>query len=401
LKTTIKIFFVGFLLIRHTPGLSQVNLVQNPSFEVISPCPNGAYQINYTTYWDTLKNGGGGSPDLYNSCANPGIYGVPFNTAGFIENYQPARTGNGYVGLVASVPTQNVREYIQNKLSDTLISGKIYCVSFYVNVSYAAQYAINQFGAYVDDGSVGTIPFGIVTVTPQITNQVTNYLTDTLQWVKVSGNFVATGNEQYITIGNFFSNSQTDTITINPTTFNNSAYYFVDDVSLIPSDLPAFAGNDTSVCVADSIYLGRPDEIGLDNIWYVNNVPIDTGCGIWVKPITNTNYVVMQNLCGNISYDTVSITATCLGFKENVFSEKIEIYPNPSESEITIVNKSNKVISSVALLDFSERELKSKYFSKLEKSILPVEEVENGIYLLRIYSDENKMIGVYRVIINK
>jgi hypothetical protein len=48
---------------------------------------------------------------------------------------------------------------------------------------------------------------------------------DTLNWVKVSGCYLAQGGEEYLTIGNFFDNANTQI-----TAGNGSSYYYVDDV---------------------------------------------------------------------------------------------------------------------------------------------------------------------------
>ena len=50
---------------------------------------------------------------------------------------------------------------------------------------------------------------------------------DTLSWITVSGTFIADSAYQYVIIGNFFDDSNTDTICNGP---NPVAYYFIDDV---------------------------------------------------------------------------------------------------------------------------------------------------------------------------
>ncbi len=67
--------------------------------------------------------------------------------------------------------------------------------------------------------------------TPQINN--TTLITDTANWTLISGQYIANGGEQYIIIGNFFPDSLTDTVAVNPSQYFSEAYYFVDDVSVI------------------------------------------------------------------------------------------------------------------------------------------------------------------------
>jgi hypothetical protein len=51
--------------------------------------------------------------------------------------------------------------------------------------------------------------------------------------VKISGEYIAHGGEQYITIGNFYTDSNTDTIEVSNYQNRHSAYYYIDDVSII------------------------------------------------------------------------------------------------------------------------------------------------------------------------
>jgi hypothetical protein len=121
--------------------------------------------------------------------------------------------------------------------------------------------------------------------------------------------------------------------------FFEGAYYYIDDVSVIDISTPAFAGNDTVIIKGDSVYLGRPSEIGLDEacVWFLNGIPIDTVAGIMVAPDSTTTYVLQQTICGNVQYDTVTVTveftstATALaGFPK----QEIKVFPNPTSGEL-------------------------------------------------------------------
>ena len=72
-----------------------------------------------------------------------------------------------------------------------------------------------------------TLPFA-----PQIKSPVGVFLNDTLNWIEISGTYIAHGGERYITIGNF--NNPTDTFNL-PNNNNNTtvvSYYFIDDVTV-------------------------------------------------------------------------------------------------------------------------------------------------------------------------
>jgi hypothetical protein len=98
---------------------------------------------------------------------------------------------------------------------------------------------------------------------PQVQNPVGNIITDTTNWTKIEGSFKANGNEDYITIGNFYTDANTDTIRLRPLPFPNASAngYYVDDMHLVEEDR-AVAYFDTTLesplCVnlGDSVVLG-------------------------------------------------------------------------------------------------------------------------------------------------
>ena len=212
-------FLLFALANQHLSINAQPNLVPNYSFEIDSLCPDGGSEINYAPPWHTA----GGSPDYFNACAGSSLWtvGVPLNHAA----YQYAKTGDAYAGIFCyflNPPPVEYKEYLQVKLTDSLIVNRKYCISFYVNLTTSlgqafggAPYnnlAIKEMGMYISDTAVFradqlTLPF-----VPQIKSPVGVFLDDTLNWTEISGEYIAQGGEKYITIGNF--NNQTDTIII-------------------------------------------------------------------------------------------------------------------------------------------------------------------------------------------
>jgi len=161
------------------------------------------------------------------------MVGVPLNNFG----YQYARTGNAYAGIGLYVSDNlNYREYIEGRFIQSLIAGKNYCVEFYV-VRVKSQYAIDAIGAYLSTDSL--LSLSLLSYLPQISNPINNIITDTINWIKISGSFTSTGGEQFITIGNFNDDANTNAQYIEGP-LPGGAYYFIDDVSvtLIPEVIP-------------------------------------------------------------------------------------------------------------------------------------------------------------------
>ena len=182
-----------------------------------------------------------------------------------------------------------------------------------INLFNPSDFANNNISLLVGDTGIISYNGKPAYAIPQIQLYGNTFITDTLNWVKVAGLYTAHGGEQFITIGIFTDDAHTDTLRVKPG--NSGGYaagYYMDDVSVIPLDsmqLKADAGRDTTIVKGDSVWIGSR-LCGLQNVvWYdAGGNVIDTGVpGLWVKPTTNTFYVIEQNVCGQYSRDTVNI----------------------------------------------------------------------------------------------
>ena len=228
--------FIIYLCLFSAIKADSQNLVLNPSFEDTIACPTTTAIPMQCEYWYTANIG---SPDYFSE--QPDIFcgtsPVPLSNAG----YQYARTGIAYVGLgtfVSSIFPNGInrREYIGGELSDTLKQGHEYCVSFYISVAEELKYVTDGIGLYLSidsavDYTINTnLPF-----VPQISNPSGNIIYDTLNWVQISGTYIANGGEKYFTIGNFKDDANTliDSINNNVPQSRYVSYLFIDDVSVI------------------------------------------------------------------------------------------------------------------------------------------------------------------------
>ncbi len=199
---------------------SQTNLVPNPSFETYTACPIGTDQMNYCSGWSAYNQ----SPDYFNTCSTtPGM--APPN-CGF--GFQWPNSGNAYAGLTTFVGTNsNYREIIGSALTSTLVIGQKYFLSFFINMAGKVyKKASDKMGV-----RFSTIPFS--TLTPVPINNFSHYfsssiVTDTTNWVKLKGSFTADSAYKYIMLGNFYTDINTNTLSIG--TGANGTYYYIDDV---------------------------------------------------------------------------------------------------------------------------------------------------------------------------
>ncbi len=316
-----QLLLLGFVFFFFNAVFSQTNLVPNASFEQYTNCP-------YNRDYDEYRNG---KPDFWfkpdnryatylNACANDSIYGgVPFHQLAGGNGFQYARTGNAYV-LMRHFGS--VIPYFEVKLWDSLKAKKKYYGVCYVNSVNSNTTACNSQSMFFSKNAtyVDTANYDTLLRTPQVYNYGDPIITDSLNWVKVSGVFTALGGEQYLTLGNF-RNSYTVTkrIKLQNIGFNGAGYYY-DDIAVYNLDsfnLKADAGRDTSIHIGDSVFIGSYTN-GIDTIKWLQNgtISIDsTRPGFWVHPLVNTCYMLTQTVNGYTSSDTVCINVQPLPLK--------------------------------------------------------------------------------------
>lgn len=213
---------------------AQENLVLNGSFEEYYSCPvsndlnNGQLELA-KGWWKPTA----GTSDYFNRC-NTGVVGVPDNFWG----YQEAYDGDGYIGLVPiGWYKENMQitalEYIQTKLTQSLIPCGNYHFSMYVSCADYSQYSIGKLGVCITKDSINNPSSYLLEAVPQIIYNNAP-ISDTVNWVKIEGNFESVGGEQFLTIGYFFDDLTNDTTFIQsfPEIIDCAAYYYIDSVEL-------------------------------------------------------------------------------------------------------------------------------------------------------------------------
>lgn len=197
------------------------------------------------------------SPDAYNidTCgADPNWSNhVPSNLAG----YRYPNTGNGYIGILF----QNPREFASGTLTNDLVKGKTYCIEMFVSlaervssfstknlqvITHSDSFLLSVPWIQQPGGAIAYMEAYFDTIIP-ITFE-SEFLSDTLNWVKLKTYFVATEQNRFFTIGNFKPLGQLDTAALRPKDIGTNVYtyYFVDDVAIydcsdtIPPPEPQF-----------------------------------------------------------------------------------------------------------------------------------------------------------------
>lgn len=223
------VFYIVFLLCI-SKAYTQQNHVKNGSFEDYINCPLGEsspgnYQLENCKNWYTPTLA---TSDYMNVCNNTSV-SIPTNIGG----YEWPRTGNAYAGIIAFSYFQEFWcEYIQGEISP-LIGGKTYEITFYVSCAEGySTITISRLGALLTSSQFFQSNSLPLQSTPAIVN--TTNITDTSGWQKISGKFIASGDERFITIGYFGNMDFSDTAffqSADPGVVR-AAYYFIDDVQI-------------------------------------------------------------------------------------------------------------------------------------------------------------------------
>src|SRR5687768_14447269 len=168
-----------------TCSVNSQSLVLNWDFEDSLQCPSGSGAfVNYVADW--TKPSWGSADYFYAGCP-------------VAPDDEPPHSGNAYGGIIVYDPA-NIREYMTGHLSEPLVAGITYNVSFWVCLHSSSMDAINEIGAYFTTTNISNSNADPIILTPQI--QGTMPYTSQDGWQLVSGSFVAQGGELYMVIGN-------------------------------------------------------------------------------------------------------------------------------------------------------------------------------------------------------
>lgn len=221
------------------------NMIVNSTYE--GKCiKNGYAEITKANGW---SNANGGTVDLFDKkkakCKNS-PNAMPHNYMG----YQMAGDGQNYAGIVAyyddgtlldsasditlvETGYKKYTEYLQGELREPMIAGNIYQVSFKVSLADKSGRAVSCLGALLTNQKVDQNSNTFLAQTPQFISH--RIISDSVNWVTLSGAYIATGGEKFMTIG-CFKDDLFEVVDVSPVNGNDSrkAYYYLSEVSVTP-----------------------------------------------------------------------------------------------------------------------------------------------------------------------
>ena len=129
------------------------------------------------------------------------------------------------------------REYIEIQMAEPLVPGQTYAVEFWV-AHLKRSLQINRIGLYFSEKRIQRKTDEFLFTEPQF------YAKEVVKapggkWVKLSGRFKAKTEAEYLLVGNFFEDKDTEATAYRSDCFNY-AYYYVDDLQVrkVPPFIP-------------------------------------------------------------------------------------------------------------------------------------------------------------------
>ena len=254
------------------------------------------------------------SPSIYyNNCANTIFYPSFSTTPHGNYGYQFPKTGDGFVGISIYGPEpisggdsiNHIAQYVSVKLNTPLKANTCYYGEFYTSLADICKLGTNRIGMYLSQNTFTTSLGSFTnTIQPQVEWDTTKIFTDTLNWVKVSGRFIANGNEQFLTIGNFKDGNHTKLIGLtsgfsNPSIIGvNYSYHYIDDVVLLEC--------------SDTIPIIPEVPLLIPNVFTPNNDGVNDVFKIELKNASLTNFSIYDRWGLLIKSDDIKNHTTIL-----------------------------------------------------------------------------------------
>ena len=297
MKRILRNLFPLAIILLAASGSAQ-NLVADSSFEYNNGIPTLLSSIGMNSSWSSPTRG---TTDLFCECDKKlkkiSEAQVPVNPMGI----QRAYTGKCYAGIYA-FSHGDYREYLLTQLTSPLSGGVKYELNFHLSLSDYSRVAINRFGACFLKGKVSADNSDVITGLQPVYANIRNEVgTDTIDWHKITIEYIAKGGEQYLLLGSFEVTELDLTgvkvpkgvfTRINQRT-ERDAYYYIDAVSLHEFIPPYVAKFDTVVIpkidtlrpmkmdlVIDTNGTKMDAEIVLDKTIVLKNVLFETGAAV-------------------------------------------------------------------------------------------------------------------------
>ena len=209
------------------------NLVPNSGFEDHNRCPNGfnvyGQAINIPNWFSPNT----GTPDYFNECGSQSAK-ARMNWAGRCEDF----SGKGYAGIITFMDKRTYREYLSVALSSQLDSGVTYSLQFSFRLSSYSKVSTGNIGLAFSPERLEVKHDKVILLKPALVAMPDSAIVkETGNWQIASADYVASGKERFLTIGNFNEKNSVYKIKfggIHEPMLQHASFYYIDDVVVQP-----------------------------------------------------------------------------------------------------------------------------------------------------------------------
>lgn len=344
---------------------STCELVVNGNFETISEPINSLGQLKRACNW---MYGNLASPDLFgqgalfintsNPFGVPNVIGIPTNTFGM----QQVNNGNGSTyagiwGIRSHSSGQPYYEVATNRLAAPLLPNTTYTLRF--DVSLADNNTANpmQFQAYLGTNqpiwtgnNIGNIPQETNGILLSHNNNLGApvFVTDTQNWTTITFSFQTgpTAGQQFLYIGGIFNPAFSNM----NSPVNVGSYYYVDNVSLIPTynadiNLPPTVCNTQAPVNLNNLLMNAPG----DGVYTGPGVSQDAAGTYFFDPTVagNGTHTISFTFTDNLGCPPITITDTVVVNGECAVPYFSQAYVDSTTSDAFIEVKNQSLTQSI------------------------------------------------------
>lgn len=235
------------ILFALTHSIYGQELVPNGGFEDYSDLPDNSGQWNRCSFW---TNAGGiaidgfyGDADYFHMDGGGSV-----QLPGTVLANVSAHSGDaimGFLGYQAPyMATTDIREYLMVELNESLTIGNSYNISFWITNGSSGLghiYKCDGIGINFSTSPLNQAGASYIDRAPQLEIEGELF---TNEWQEITFDFIADSAYTYLTIGNFYSDTETNiSVAVEGPLPFQGAYYFVDDFSLEVNGLNEISEN--------------------------------------------------------------------------------------------------------------------------------------------------------------
>ncbi len=272
--------------------LSAQNLVPNGSFEQVYKPLKSKYSGNIEQALPWFP-AGIGSPDL-------------ILQGNFSYGFKEAYSGNNYAGIILyDADNKDFREYLSIKLNNKLENNKKYTIKLKVAAANKSFYYTDELGIAFNSDSLIRKDWNTISIVPNLKSEKFKAINDTIGWRNLEWEYLANGTEQFLTIGNFRNDINTNLQTSGIKSFIRLAYIYLDDItitkfiaasdSIKAENLPVIS-NPTSVTINKKVIVPNvitPNNDGFNELFIIENLPL-------------YSHLIVRNKKGIVVYNSVN-----------------------------------------------------------------------------------------------